>query len=269
MTALTWDQVGERRFEVGVDRGVLFLPDGSAVPWNGITGIEEATSQEVKPYYLDGVKFLEMHIPGDFSATLKAFTYPDEFEELIGIKTVHPGLRIHEQAPKPFSLCYRTKVGNDLDGVDHGYKIHIVYNVFASPSSVAFNTLNDQLQPTEFSWTLSGVPSRMTGFRPAVHISIESNDVWGPQLEDIENLLYGTDLVDPQLPPLEEFVNTFYTEGALLVVDNGDGTWTAYDAGDNYIVDDGDGDPTTFEIDNADVVYDDPDTYELSDTREE
>lgn len=270
MTTLQWDQVGDRRYETGVDRGVLFLLDGTAVPWNGLTGVEENTAQEVKAYYMDGVKFLETHIPGDFTGVLKAFTYPEEFNELIGIKTAHPGIRYHDQKPQAFHLCYRTKVGNDVDGDEFGYKIHILYNIVAVPDTRSFATLTDTPGISEFTWQISGVPSvGIQGFKPTIHVTIESYNSYPFQLEDLENLLYGTDTEDPSLPSLAELTELFQDYAELTIVDNGDGTWTAYDVGDNYIVDDGDADPTTFQIDNAEVVVVDEDTYTISDTNED
>ena len=142
MTALVWDQVGERRYETGVDRGVLYPPIGNPVPWNGLVSVNETVSREVKPYYIDGIKFLDHHVPGSYAAKLVAFTYPDEMDGLVGTQEFSPGVFIHDQrSPKLFNLSYRTRVGNDLEGLDHGYKIHILYNLLATLDDVTYTTL--------------------------------------------------------------------------------------------------------------------------------
>ena len=200
MTAIEWDQVGERRFETGVDRGVLFVADGSAVPWNGLTEVTENRTREVKSYYLDGVKFLDHHVPGSFSGKIKAFTYPDELEELMGNVEFVPGVTAHDQRAGLFNLSYRTKVGNDLEGTDHGYKIHILYNLMASASDVAFKSIGADVSPQEFEWSLTGTPATMFGIRPTAHISIDSRKVDPEFLVTVEEFLYGTESTDPALP---------------------------------------------------------------------
>ena len=127
MTALAWDRVGDRRYETGVDRGVLYLPDGTAVPWNGLTSVTETKSREVKSYFLDGVKFLDHYIPGTYEAKLSAFTYPDELEALLGSSEMAPGIVVYDQRANLFHLSYRTLIGNDIDGLDHGYQCAQAY----------------------------------------------------------------------------------------------------------------------------------------------
>ena len=143
MATLVWDQIGERIYQTGVDRGVLYLHDGTVVPWNGLTSMDESSNSELKSFFLDGVKYLENLSPGDFLGKLKAFTYPDEFDQVNGIAPVAPGLLYYEQPPKSFNLSYRTRVGNDIEGTEYGYKIHILYNVIANPDSVSRNTIQD------------------------------------------------------------------------------------------------------------------------------
>lgn len=207
MTALVWDAVGERRFETGVDRGVLYLPDGTVVPWNGLISVAETLSREVKPYYIDGIKFLDHHVPGSYAAKLQAFTYPDELDALIGTLEFAPGVFVHDQGqPKLFNLSYRTGVGNDLVGLDHGYKVHVLYNVLAVPSDVAMSTLADQVAPQAFEWSLFGTPSQMFGIRPTSHISLESRTIDAALLSSIEDLLYGSEDADPALPGLVDLL---------------------------------------------------------------
>lgn len=264
MTALVWDQVGRRFFETGVDRGVLYLQDRTAVAWNGLTNIEESSNGELKSFYLDGVKYLENLSPGDFLGKLSAFTYPEEFDSVNGIEHVAPGLSYYEQPPKSFSLSYRTKLGNDLDGTDYGYKIHILYNILAKPESNSFGTFQDTgAQPIEFSWSLTGTPPKIGRFRPTVHVSIDSTKTSPEILQLLEDKLYGTEETGASLPTMQEIAEYFGYLGALIIVDHGDGTWSAIDESDTYITM---LDSTTFMIDNVDAVYLDADTYEVSST---
>lgn len=209
MTALVWDKSGERVFETGVDRGVLYLKDNRVVVWNGLTSVEDNTAEDTNPYYLDGAKYLEYISPGDFSANLKAYTYPVEFDDVNGILKPVAGLRVHDQPPKSFNLSYRTKVGDDLDGIDAGYIIHILYNIIANPDSKAYETISDQTNPIEFSWNLSATPVRSGNWRPTAHFSIDSREISTELLQSFEDILYGTSEVDPSLPTIDEIVAFF------------------------------------------------------------
>lgn len=263
MTPLVWDQPGERLYQSGVDRGVLYLAE-DAVVWNGLTGVEDDPGSDLKEYHLDGVKYLQVLIPGDFSGKLTALMYPDEFDSVNGITSIAPGLSYHNQSPKSFSLSYRTRIGNDLEGTDYGYKLHILYNVMANPDALDFVTSgNDGFEPLAFSWTLTGTPVKTGVSRPPVHVSIDSRTTDPGILEFIERMLYGTDVSDARLPTIQELADLFGYFGALLIIDHGDGTWSAIDEADTYITM---LDATTFEIDEADAVYLDVNTYEISST---
>lgn len=262
MTALTWDDVGERTYQTGVDHGVLYLRDGTAVAWNGITGVEESSTLEVKAYYLEGVKYLESVVPGDFAGKLRAITYPEEFDIAQGVLEAAEGLSLYEQPPQHFNLSYRTKIGNDLQA-DLGYKIHLLYNVLAKPEASVFNSLGDTVQPIEFVWSLTGTPDRLPRARPTCHATVDSRTTPPEILELIENQLYGTELTNPSMPALADLAEYFGYLGALIIVDNGNGTWTAIDEGDGYITM---LDATTFQIDDADAVYSDANTYTVSST---
>jgi hypothetical protein len=261
---LVWDQIGERSYEYGVDHGVLYLHDGTVAVWNGITEVEESSSIELKEYHLDGVKYLSTLVPGDFEGKLKAITYPDEFDSLIGQVQVSPGLTYYDQPPKSFNLSYRTKIGNDLDE-DYGYTLHILYNVVANPENITRSSVKDSTEPADFSWSLTGVPPRdgFHGARPTVHVSIDSNETPPDILAIIENTLYGNSLSDASLPSLSELAEYFGYLGALIIVDHGDGSWSAIDESDNYIEM---LDSTTFEIEDADTTTIDADTYTISST---
>lgn len=216
MTALVWDKSGEKIYQTGLDRGVLFLQNGTVAVWNGLISVEETTPRETKAYYLDGVKYLEYDSPGDFSAKLTAFTYPDEFDEVNGIlqPAPAPGLHIHDQPLKSFNLSYRTKIGDDLIGTEAGYLLHIIFNVLANPDSHEYSTLSlSESAPTEFSWTLSAKPVRGAGlWRPTAHISIDSREVSPGLLQFFEEMIYGTNTTNPSLPTLNYIYDVFVPE---------------------------------------------------------
>lgn len=204
MTALAWDQVGDRRYETGVDRGVLYIPSGPAVPWNGLVSIAEETEREIKSYYLDGIKFLDRHVPGSYSAKLSAFTYPDELDELLGMKELNPGVFAHDQRAQLFNFSYRTQENDDLGSEEH--KIHIVYNVMAAHGSGAFSTVSDVAAPSMFEFQLSAAPPQMFGARPTAHISLHTRRIDSDLLTTLEGLLYGTSTDDPSLPSLVDLL---------------------------------------------------------------
>lgn len=264
MTALVWDKVGERLYQTGIDRGVLYLKDGTGVAWNGLTDIDESSTSELKSFYLDGVKYLEILTPGDFLGKLKAFTYPEEFDSVNGIADVAPGLAYYNQPSKSFNLSYRTRIGNDIEGIEHGYKIHILYNIIATPDSVGFTTLTDSgVQPIEFSWSLTGIPVKINKFRPAVHISLDSTKTEPYIIQILEDKLYGTETTVPSLPSVQEVSELFGYQGALIIIDFGDGSWMAIDESNAYITMIN---ATTFQINDVNAVYLDPETYEISST---
>jgi hypothetical protein len=262
MTALVWDDPGERFYQKGVDRGVLGLMDGTIVPWNGITGVEEGNDSEVKSFYLDGVKFLEHVTPGDFVGKLSAFTYPEEFNRVLGQAEIAEGLSVYEQPPETFNLSYRTLIGNDITE-NLGYKIHIFYNLSAVQDSHRFETLKDESDLSEFSWSISGIPVTVFHKRSTVRVTVDSTKTDPTILQTLEDSLYGTASENPWFPSMDQ-IRAFYGEiGALTIVDNGDGTWTALDPSNDYI---DMLDSETFEIEHADADYSDPDTYTITTT---
>ena len=211
MTALVWDEIGARRYETGIDRGVLYTSEGIAVPWNGLTAVTEDRDREIKSYFLDGIKYLDHSVPGSFKGRLSALTYPEELDEMMGTSQFAPGIFIHDQNPRMFDLSWRTGVGDDLQGMDHGFKIHILYNVTANPSSVTHTTIGNTVTPGAFEWALFGTPARMQGIRPTTHISIYSAAVDPDLLTEIEEILYGTESVDPELPNIVELLGMVET----------------------------------------------------------
>lgn len=263
MTKLVWDRVGDRVYESGLDKGVLYLPDGSAVPWNGLTSIIESFDKESSPVYYDGMKIQDLVVLGDFSATMKAVTYPNEFTDLEGFGEVKRGLFYADQSPKTFGLCYRTKVGNDLVGEDAGYKIHVLYNVTAIPNDKNYATTSDQLSLVEFEWNITAVPEEIPGFRPTAHIILDSTEIDPWLLEELEEMLYGATIADAALIPMSELVVLIQNWFRVQIIDNEDGTWTAIEHRPGFIHVDPD---RSFSIVGVNAVYLDDVTYLLSDT---
>lgn len=197
MADIVWDEVGERRYETGVDHGVLHHPIAGSIPWNGLVSVTDDNTKGVNPFYQDGVKFLNQQVHGSYSGKLRALTYPDELDYLLGTVEPHPGARVHDQVLRPFHLSYRTKIGNDLDA-DHGYKIHVIYNVTAVPSGTTIDTISNDVSPTPFEWDLLGLPVRFADHRPTSHISFDSTRIDGAKLAAIETAIYeaGSDIPD-------------------------------------------------------------------------
>jgi hypothetical protein len=200
MAPLTWDAVGERFFETGVDRGVLYLPDpdtgayDTGVAWNGLTTVTESPGgADSNPQYADNIKYLNLISAEEFGATIEAFTYPDEFAECDGTAVPTPGVNVGQQGRRVFGLCYRTRVGNDLEGTDHGYRLHLVYGAQAAPSEKAYGTINDSPEAITFSWDVSTTPLPVAGpdLKPTALIVVDSTVVDEAALAALETELYG------------------------------------------------------------------------------
>lgn len=206
MAELVWDEIGERVYETGVDRGVLYIPDSGGayvdgVAWNGLTSVSESpTGAEPNAQYADNIKYLNLFSAEEFGATIEAFTYPDEFAQFDGLGTPSPGISIGQQVRRSFGLCYRTKVGNDVQGDDYGYKLHLVYGCQASPSEKAYNTINDSPEAITFSWEVTTTPVGVPGMKPTSVITVDSTKVDATTLAALERTLYGSAGVDPALP---------------------------------------------------------------------
>jgi hypothetical protein len=240
MTRLEWDSPGNRYFEAGLDRGVLYVPGFDGVPWNGLTGVAEKPSgAAATPYYVDGYKYLNEPSLEEFLATITAFTYPDEFMACDGTVLVDGGLYVMHQQRSPFSFTYRTKVGNDVSGTNLGYKIHLVYNAIATPSQRANASINNTVTPLDFSWDITVQPPAIDGFSPSGHMFIDSRIMNSGALSQIEDILYGTDSAAPRMPDMTEIVGIIAAISPIILTDNGDGTWTL--TADDYALVVGDG----------------------------
>lgn len=215
MAPLTWDQVGERLYETGVDHGVLYIPDESGayeegVAWNGLTTVTESPSgAEASPQYADNIKYLNLISAEEFGGTIEAFTYPEEFAQCDGTSVPEPGITIGQQGRKVFGLCYRSRVGNDIDGTDHGYKLHMIYGAQAAPSEKAYGTINDSPEAIAFSWEVTTTPVPVTGLKPTALLTVDSTVVDADTLAELEEVLYGSGSVDARLPLPDEVVGMF------------------------------------------------------------
>lgn len=223
MAKIVWDKTGEHFYETGVKNCVLYIPTegvySKGVAWNGITAITESPSgAEATALYADDIKYLNLYSVEEFGATIEAYTYPDEFAECDGSAELVAGVKIGQQARKPFGLCYRTTIGNDTDGNDHGYKLHIIYGAMASPSEKSYNTINDSPEAVTFSWELTTTPVNVAGAKPTASITIDSTKVDASKLAALEEVLYGKDstgdqhtgAAEPRLP-LPDEIKTIMT----------------------------------------------------------
>lgn len=218
MSKLTWDNIGERLFETGVKQGVLYpiQSDGKytkGVAWNGLTAVTESPSgAEATPLYADDIKYLNLLSNEEFGATIEAYTYPDEFAECDGSAELATGVMIGQQKRKVFGLCYRTTIGNDVDGNDHGYKLHLIYGCLAAPSEKAYSTINDSPEAITFSWEVTTTPVNVEGFKPTSQITIDSTKADPTKLAALEAVLYGAEAAEAKLP-LPDEVASLMTAG--------------------------------------------------------
>lgn len=196
---LVWDKTGERLYETGVSQGVLYPQnsDGTypkGVAWNGLTTVTESPSgAEATALYADNIKYLNLMSTEEFGATIEAYTYPDEFAECDGSASIGKGVTIGQQKRKAFGLCYKTALGNDVDGNDYGYKLHIIYGALAAPSEKAYATINDSPEAITFSWEVTTTPVSVSNFQPTASITIDSTKADPTKLKALEDILYGKD----------------------------------------------------------------------------
>ena len=223
MATLTWDKVGERFYETGVDHVVLYkmldeiqqsdtTPYGTGVAWNGVTTISESASGgEPSPLFADNIKYLNLISTETAALSISAYTYPDEFEECDGTREVATGVIARQQPRKQFGLSYRTRIGNDQQADEYGYKLHLVYGCYASPSERAYNTVNESPEAIGFSWSVTTTPVELTGFKPTSIITINSKKVPPAKLTSLMDLLYGTNSTNATLPLPDTVVATIGT----------------------------------------------------------
>lgn len=212
MSKIVWDEVGERLYETGVKNGVLYPQDSTGaypkgVAWNGLTAVNENPSgADANDIYADDDLYLTLRGKEIFGATIEAYTYPDEFGVCDGSAELAQGITIGQQTRKAFGLSYRTSIGNDVDGVDHGYKLHLIYGATASPSSKNYQTINDNPEAMTLSWEIKTTPIKVTGHKPTACLTIDSTKVAQGVMKKIEDKLYGTEAGEATLPTPDEIL---------------------------------------------------------------
>lgn len=214
MPKLEWDKTGERFYETGVEKGVLYPMVSGAYPkgvaWNGLTAVnEKPTGAEPTALWADNTKYLNLISNEEFEAGIEAYTYPDEFKECDGSKEIAVGVSIGQQARKMFGLSYVTKIGNDVELSEHGYKIHLIYGATASPSEKGYSTINDSPDAITFSWDVSTTPVNVAGYKPTASLEIDSTKVDASKLAAFEKVLYGDGDTEARLPLPDEIAEMF------------------------------------------------------------
>lgn len=238
MSRLEWDKTGERLFETGVSRGVLYRQGaggqyGAGEAWNGLTAVTESPSgAEANPQYADNIKYLNLFSAEEFGGTIEAFSSPESFDECDGTAVPVAGVSVGQQSRRPFGLSYQTRVGNDIDGTDFGYKIHLVYGAMASPSEKAYATINDSPEAMALSWEFTTTPVNAGNeFKPTASLTIDSTRVDSDALKSLEDLLYGTEGQDARLPLPAEVIGIFSGSAPVVVSP----TEPVYDPGTHII----------------------------------
>lgn len=210
MSKIVWAETGERFFETGVKNGVLYPQDSmgkypKGVAWNGLTAVTESPSgADATDLYADDDKYLTLRAKEIFGGTIEAYQSPEEFDACDGTASLAPGVTIGQQSRKAFGLCYRTAVGNDVDGTDHGYKLHLVYGATASPAQKAYSTINESPEAMTLSWEFTTTPVKVTGHKPTALLTIDSRNVDSGVMAKIEKVLYGDESKEASLPSPDE-----------------------------------------------------------------
>ena len=221
MAKLVWDKTGDRLYETGVKNGVLYIPTAGVyskgVAWNGLTAVTESPSgAEATALYADDTKYLSLMSAEEFGATIEAYTYPDEFAACDGSAELASGVMIGQQKRSTFGLCYKTTIGNDTEGNDHGYKLHIIYGALAAPSEKAYASINDSPEAITFSWEITTTPVNVTGAKPTASLVIDSTKADPSKLAALEDILYGKDGEpgnEPRLPLPDEIKSLMSAAG--------------------------------------------------------
>lgn len=251
MAKIEWNRPQDHVLEAGLDHGVIYVENGPAVPWNGLISVEDKGQSTMEEFFLDGVVFLVVVSPRKYEGSISAYTYPEEFSELIGYGELGDGLYADSQLPQPFHLSYRTMVGSpNVDNKQH-YKIHLIYQTIAQLSDISYETLGDSPEPSSFEFDLSAVPQRVRNALPSAHFIIDSRKISDENLAELEAILYGSDTVEARMPTVEQLIDLTSFGDMVVVVYNGDGTWTATGSNKNITM----LDDIRFKIDNVAAEY--------------
>lgn len=260
MARIAWNTTGSRVYEAGVDRGVLYVESLAGIPWVGLISVDEKPNGgEATPYYIDGIKYLNLSNTEEFEASINAYTYPFEFSQCDGTAQIRSGLFFGQQKRKSFGLSYRTMIGNDVAGSSYGYKVHLVYNALATPSTRSATSYSDSVEASAFRWDLTTTPRSVSGYNPTAHVVVDSRHTHPTIMGLIEDILYGSDAEVSRLPTPEELITIFDTPLEFSVTDNSDGSYLI--AGpDDIVMNIGTG---RYTIDHSSVESIDGETYAI------
>ena len=259
MSKLEWNRPQDQTFEAGLDRGVIYVEDGPAVAWSGLSSVDDSGESTTREFYLDGIKYLAVVSPRDWKGKLVAYTYPDEFAALLGIAELGDGLYVDSQPLGRFGLSYRTMVSTPAVDTTQQYKIHLIYKVMASLAGFTNTTLtNEAVDPTRFEFDLAAVPIQIPGRRPSAHIILDTREIDSTALVALENIIYGSEDQEPALPTITQLTDLLNYGDEVVVVYNGDGTWTATGSNANIMMLDSAG---HFRITNVNAEYLSEDIY--------
>lgn len=248
---------GEENNSVSYKRQIV----GSAIPWNGLTSVDENGADSAVSYYVDGRPFLFFPKPKEFQATIKAYTYPDEFAAVMGLVEAADGMYLDSQVGDAFDMSYRTLIGDGVQGTDAAYKIHLIYNATVAPQSLTYESMSNSINPTDLSWDIQAVPVRIDGYRPTAHVVIDTRHMDADRIAEIEGMIYGDDTHAPAMPSPQTIFDILSFGDAIVVTDNGDGTWQAEGSYKNiYLIGDG-----VFQIDNINAVDNGDGSFTISD----
>lgn len=262
MTRIIWDKTGTRLFQTGIDRGMLYVGNNAGVPWNGLVSVTESpTGGDATPTFLDGQKVLNVAGGESFGATIEAYGIPIEFAPCAGWYEIASGLFATDQPKTTFGFSYRTLTGSDDEGIDLGYKVHIIFNALAKNLDFSRETITDKPSVKIHSWDITTVPLPVAGRRATAHLIFDTRHVARENMAKIEEILYGTDTTDPALPDATTVYNLADVFATLQIIDNGDGTWTAIDNLGTILTMT---DSETFQIDWDSAVVIDTDNYSIS-----
>lgn len=216
---IVWDEIGQKLWETGLDQGVLYVRNAEGaypkgVAWNGLISVTEGVSGgEANPFYADNIKYANVMSNEEFNPAIEAYMYPEEFEACDGSKSIVPGVTIGQQKRSVFGLSYRTKIGNDVDDAEHGYKIHLVYGAQANPSEKSRSTVNESPDLMTMSWDCTTTPVAVKDAKPTAHLVIDSTKVDAVKLAALEAVLYGSESAEARLPLPDEIVDLIGTAG--------------------------------------------------------
>lgn len=255
MAKINWSETGKRFFEAGIDRGVFYPNNNAGVSWDGLVAVQETpTDSDLAESHYDGQKFVARRRSGSYSASIEAYSYPKEFDDYNGRVGVSSA-----QNRDAFNFSYRSLIGSDVDGISHGYLIHLVYNALAAPTTSAYKTESTSTEVAMFSWQISTRPIAIKDTYGS-HLIIDTRVAYPWAVEALEGILYGNDISPPTLPSPEYIIDLFEDASILKITDHGDGSWTAEGPDDVVKM----LDATSFEISWPTAVYIDDETYQLS-----